>query len=179
MERRMKKFGFVTLSLAFLGLLLPPAVAQSADAASTSAADAPSKKLESLFADAEIPFTKTKSGLYVAVITVRDESDRFSASVDTLGNDPNDSAFQLVTIYFPLGELPKGEQMSSALAKQIIQWNTNLSVGKIVLLDSDFYFTSTLWLDHADANALAREVIIAHVDAKGLRKELAPYLNQQ
>jgi hypothetical protein len=174
----MKRVMLVILFLAGLPPIMAAATAQTSSPASKPTADAPSKKLEALFTDAEIPFTKTKGGYYVAVVTVGDESDRFTASVDTLGNDPNNPVLQLGTIIFSIGELPKGVQIPTQLAKQIIQWNSDLSVGKIIQIDDDFYYVSTLWLDHTDGNALSREAIIGHLNAKNLRKELLPYLKQ-
>jgi len=159
-------------------LIISPAMAQSASASPKPAADPPSKKLEALFTEAEIPVTKTKSGMYIGVVTVGDESERFTAGVDALGTDPNNTVLQFATIYFSLGGLPKGTQLSGPLAKQIVQWNTNLSVGKIVQLDDDFYYSSSFWLDHADGSALDRETVIGHLNAKSLRKELLPYLKQ-
>jgi hypothetical protein len=47
-----------------------------------------------------------------------------------------------------------------------------------VQIDDDFYYSSTLWLEHADGNALEREAVIGHFNAKSLRKELLPYLKQ-
>jgi len=135
------------------------------------------KKIEALFKAAEIPFTSSEEGSYVAVITVEEgESDRFHVYLTSIGNDPNDEKLQIVQLYFLLGLLPKDTQTPIALTKQIAEWNGNLSIGKVVVIGSAILYTSSSWLSRTDADALAQDAVLGHYVSKDLRKEVAPYL---
>src|ERR1700739_2368462 len=95
----MRKVAVVALCCALLGSSLLAAQKQS---------PASGKKIETLFKAAEIPFTSSEEGSYVAVITVEEgESDRFHVYLSSLGNDPNNEKLQIVQLYFLLGALPK------------------------------------------------------------------------
>lgn len=147
-------------------------------AATLPASAQASKTIEALFTAAEFPFTKVEEGKYYAVVTVEQESERFELIQDTLGNDPKEAKLQFIMLYFNLGALPKGAQLSAPLAKQITVWNTNLTMGKVVVYDNTLWYTSFLWLDRTDAETLAKEAVIGHFNSVNLRKELAPYLKQ-
>lgn len=135
------------------------------------------KKIEALFKAAEIPFTSSEEGSYVAVITVEEgESDRFHVYVSSIGNDPNDEKLQIIQLYFLLGQLAKSAQVPIALTKQIAEWNANLSVGKVVIISNAILYTSSSWLSRTDADALAQDAVLGHYLSKDLRKAIAPYL---
>lgn len=177
----MKKALILTIFLAALGLATPAIVAHADDKAAANAAQPPSdeaKKVEGLLTATELPFTKTKDGNYTAVITVEDESERFVIIPDRLGDDPNKADFQFIKLYFHLGDLPEGVKLSTPLAKQLAEWNSNLAIGKVVVEEGTVWYTSTLWLSTTDANALGREAVIGQIIAKDLRKQVAPYLKQ-
>src|SRR5277367_4611312 len=126
MEKNMRKVAVVALGFALLGSTLLAAQKQP---------QASGKKIEALFKTAQIPFTSSEEGSYVAVITVEEgESDRFHVYLSTIGNDPNDEKLQVVQLYFLLGLLPKDTQTPIALTKQIAEWNANLTVGKVVVI---------------------------------------------
>jgi len=161
----MKNVAAVTILFAIFGTTLPV----SAQAAKT---------IEGLFTAAEMPFTKIEEGKYYAVVTVDQESERFQVIEDSLGNDPKDVKFQFIRLYFSLGTLPKGTQLSAPLAKQINVWNGNLTTGKVIVFESNVWYTSFLWLDRVDAETLDKEAVIGHFNCHSLRKELAPYLKQ-
>jgi hypothetical protein len=166
----MSKIVAVALGCALLGSTLFAAQTQS---------PASSKKIEALFKAAEIPFTSSEEGSYVAVITVEEgESDRFHVYLSSLGNDPNNEKLQIVQLYFLLGALPKGSPVPIALTKQIAEWNANLTMGKIVVIGSAILYTSSEWLSRTDADTLAQDAVLAHYVSKDLRKEVAPYLKQ-
>jgi hypothetical protein len=161
----MRKMAAAAILFAILGATLPT-FAQTA------------KTLEALFTAAEFPFTKVQEGRYYAVVTVEQESERFQVMQDTLGNDPKEAKLQFIMLYFNLGALPKGSQLSAPLAKQITVWNTNLTMGKVVVYDNTLWYTTFLWLERTDAETLAKEAVIGHFNSVNLRKELAPYLKQ-
>ena len=164
----MRKVAVVALGCALLGSALLAAQEQP---------QASGKKIEALFKTAEIPFTSSEEGSYVAVITVEEgESDRFRVYLSAIGNDPNDEKFQVVQLYFLLGLLPKDTPVPIALTKQIAEWNANLTVGKVVVISSAILYTSSSWLSHTDADALAQDAVLGHYLSKDLRKEIAPYL---
>jgi hypothetical protein len=164
----MRKVALVALCCALLGSSLLAAQKQS---------PASGKKIEALFKAAEIPFTSSEEGSYVAVITVEEgESDRFHVYLSTIGNDPNDEKLQVVQLYFLLGALPKDAPVPIALTKQIAEWNANLTVGKVVVIGSAILYTSSSWLSRTDADGLAQDAVLGHYLSKSLRKEVAPYL---
>ncbi len=166
----MRKIAVVALGCALLGSTLLAAQTQSS---------ASSKKIEALFKAAEIPFTSSEEGSYVAVITVEEgESDRFHVYLSSLGNDPNNEKLQIVQLYFLLGVLPKNTPVPTALAKQIGEWNANLTMGKVVVLSNAILYTSSEWLYRTDADTLAQDAVLGHYVSKDLRKEVAPYLKQ-
>jgi hypothetical protein len=168
MENNMRKVAVVALGCVLLGSTLLTAQKQSQVSA---------KKIEALFKTAQIPFTSSEEGSYVAVITIEEgESDRFHAYLTSIGNDPNDEKLQIVQLYFLLGLLPKDTQTPIALTKQIAEWNANLSVGKVVVIGSAILYTSSSWLSRTDADALAQDAVLGHYLSKDLRKEIAPYL---
>jgi hypothetical protein len=170
MENNMRKVAVVALGFALLGSTLLAAQKQS---------QASGKKIEALFKTAEIPFTSSEEGVYVAVITVEEgESDRFHVYLSAIGNDPNDERLQVVQLYFLLSQLPKDTPVPIALTKQIAEWNANLTVGKVVVIGSAILYTSSSWLSRTDADALARDAVLGHYLSKDLRKEIAPYLKQ-
>lgn len=140
---------------------------------------AASRRIESLFKAAQIPYTSSEEGSYVAVVTVEEgESDRFHVYLSTLGSDPNNEKLQIVQLYFLLGALPKGTPVPVALTKQIAEWNANLTMGKIVVISDAILYTSSEWLSRTDADTLAQDAVLAHYVSKDLRKEVAPYLKQ-
>lgn len=166
----MSKILVVALGCAVMGSTFLAAQAQSSSS---------SKKIEALFKTAEIPYTSSEEGSYVAVITVEEgESDRFHVYLSTLGNDPNNEKLQIVQLYFLLGALPKGAPVPAALTKQIAEWNANLTMGKIVVISNAVLYTSSEWLSRTDADTLAQDAVLAHYVSKDLRKEVAPYLKQ-
>lgn len=137
------------------------------------------KKLEALFNAAEMPFTKSEEGSYIAVITVeQNESERFNVGLSSLGNDPNDERYQIVRMYFFLGQIPKGTSFTPALIKQINQWNVNLTMGRVLAVGNTVLYTSSSWLARTDANTLALDAALGHYASVDLRKELTPYLKQ-
>lgn len=136
-------------------------------------------KLEAILNKAQIPFTKTPDGTYVAVISVdQNESERFHIDLVYLGNDPNDARYQLVQMYFLLAQLEKGASFPPALLKQVNQWNANLTVGKILVYGNVMVYNSTSWLERTDAEYLALDATLGHYSSQDLRKEIAPYLKQ-
>lgn len=164
----MRKVAVVALGCALLGSTLLAAQKQP---------QASGKKIEALFKTAEIPFTSSEEGSYVAVITVEEgESDRFHVYLSAIGNNPNDEKLQVVQLYFLLGQLPKGTQTPIALTKQIAEWNANLTVGKVVVIGNTILYSSSSWLSRTDADALAQDAVLGHYLSKDLRKEIAPYL---
>jgi len=166
----MRKIVVAALGCALLGSTLLAAQTQSS---------ASSKKIEALFKAAEIPFTSSEEGSYVAVITVEEgQSDRFHVYSSSLGSDPNNEKLQIVQLYFLLGVLPKGSPVPIALTKQIAEWNANLTMGKIVVISNAVLYTSSEWLSRTDADTLAQDAVLAHYVSKDLRKEVAPYLKQ-
>jgi hypothetical protein len=168
MEKNMRKLAVIALSCALLGSTFLAAQKQP---------QASSKKIEALFKTAEIPFTSSEEGTYVAVITVEEgESDRFHVYVTAIGNDPNNEKLQVVQLYFLLGQLPKGTPVPVALTKQIAEWNANLTLGKVVVIETAILYTSSSWLSRTDADGLAQDAVLGHYLSKDLRKEIAPYL---
>jgi hypothetical protein len=137
------------------------------------------KKLEALFNAAEMPFTKSEEGNYIAVISVdQNESERFHVGLNSLGNDPNDEKYQIIRMYFLIGQIPKGASFSPALIKQINQWNANLTMGRVIAVGSVIMYTSSSWLARTDADTLALDAALGHYASQDLRKEVAPYLKQ-
>ena len=164
----MSKIAVVALGCALFGSTFLAAQTQSSAA---------SKKIEALFKAAEIPYTSSEEGSYVAVITVEEgESDRFHVCLSTLGNDPNNDKLQIVQLYFLLGALPKDTPVPVALTKQIAEWNANLTMGKIVVISNAILYTNSEWLSRTDADSLAQDAVLGHYVSKDLRKEVAPYL---
>jgi hypothetical protein len=136
-------------------------------------------KLEAILKAVELPFTKSEEDAYVAVITVEEnESERFHLFLSYLGDDPKDERYQLVQMYFLLGQLPKGITVPAALAKQITVWNGNLTIGKVVIDDNVVLYTSTEWMSRVDADTLVLDATIGHYASKDLRKEVAAYVKQ-
>ncbi len=166
-----KKTAVGVLVAVLLGMILP-AAAQNKGAKSAE------KKLESLLQAAEIPFTKAGDTRYVAVVTVDQDSERFQLTIQPLGDDTANEELYLVQMYFALGALPEGEQLSAALARQMVTWNSNLTVCKVIRIDNVFFLTATAWLMKTDSDTLALDAVLAHMTAKNLRKELAPYLKE-
>src|SRR4051794_9960034 len=84
------------------------------------------QKAGSPFNAAEMPFTKSEEGRYIAVVSVdQNESERFHVGLSYLGNDPNDERHQIIRMYFLLGQIPKDASFSTALIKRINEWNAN------------------------------------------------------
>jgi hypothetical protein len=135
------------------------------------------KKLEALFNAAEMPFTKSEEGKYIAVISVdQNESERFHVGLNYLGNDPNDEKYQIIRMYFLIGQIPKGASFAPALIKQINQWNANLTMGRVIAVGNVVMYTSSSWLARTDADTLALDAALGHYASQDLRKEVAPYL---
>jgi len=173
----MRKLAIVALVCAILWPVLPAAAQQQA--AQPQPSQSPGKKLEALFAAAEIPFTKRDEGRYIAVITVEEgESDRFQVILTALGDNPNNEKLQITQMYFLLGQLPKGAQAPAALIKQVAEWNANLTLGKVVIIGDSILYTSSSWLSRIDADTLALDAIVGHYASKDLRKNVEPYLKQ-
>jgi len=176
-KKDMRKLAIITLVCALLWPVLPAAAQQQA--AQQQPSQSPGKKLEALFAAAEIPFTKAEEGRYIAVITVEEgESDRFQVFLTALGNDPNNEKLQVIQLYFLLGQLPKGAQVPAALIKQVAEWNANLTLGKVVIISNVILYTSSSWLSRTDADTLAVDAVVGHYASKDLRKNVEPYLKQ-
>jgi hypothetical protein len=169
-----KQTAVVVLALALFGTI-SPAAAQNKGAKTPNNAG---KKLESLLQAAEIPFTKAGDTRYIAVVTVDQDSERFQLTIQPLGDDTANDELYIVQMYFALGALPEGAQLSAALARQMVTWNSNLTVCKVIRMDNVFFLTATAWLMKTDSDTLALDAVLAHMTAKNLRKELAPYLKQ-
>jgi hypothetical protein len=141
--------------------------------------DQAGKKLEALLNAAQIPYNRLDDSNYVGVITVeQNESERFHLQLNYLGDDPNNAQYQIVQIYFVLGQIPKGAQWPPALIKQINKWNADLITGRIIALDNVIVYTSNEWLSRLDADTLGLDAALGHYTANDLRKEVAPYLKQ-
>jgi hypothetical protein len=172
MERKMRTT-FAVLCCLFTSLVLSPAL-YGADQPQK-----PSSKLEAMLNAAEMPFNKTGEGRYIAVISVdQNESERFHIQLNYLGNDPNDEHYQIVQMYFLLGQIPKGSTFPTALIKQINEWNSNLTMGRVVAAGTVIMYASSSWLAKTDADTLALDAALGHYASENLRKEVAPYLKQ-
>ena len=175
----MRYVAAMALIMALLGSTLPADAQQAQDAQKQAQAQPSGKKLEALFTAAEMPFTKTEDGRYIAVITVENnESERFYVYLSALGDNVNNEKLQIVTMDFLLGQLPKGSSPSNALIKQIAQWNANLTLGKVVIYGNTVVYTNSTWLARTDAETLALDATLGHYMSQDLRKEVAPYLKQ-
>jgi len=175
----MRRVAAMAFMFAVLGSSLPSGAQQSQGAEKQSQAQPSGKKLEALFTAAEMPFTKTEDGRYIAVITVENnESERFYVYLSALGDDVNNEKLQIITMDFLLGQLPKGTNPSTALIKQIAQWNANLTFGKVVVYGNAIVYTNSTWLARSDADTLALDAALGHYASQDLRKEVAPYLKQ-
>ena len=171
----MKKLMATVLAVAVL-ISLSPARAQNEG---QHQSQQPSKKLEAMLNAAEIPFNKSEEGSYVAVITVgENESERFHIQLNYLGNDPNNERYQVIQMYFLLGQIPKGASFPPALVKQINVWNSNLTMGRVVAFSQVVLYTSSSWLAKTDADTLGLDAALGHFASQDLRKEIAPYLKQ-
>jgi hypothetical protein len=168
-----------TISLALICAVLGSIPVAEGQNQATQQPPQAGKKLEALFNTAEMPFTKSEEGSYIAVITVeQNESERFNVGLSSLGNDPNDERYQIVRMYFFLGQIPKGTSFTPALIKQINQWNVNLTMGRVIAVGNAVVYTSSSWLARTDANMLALDAALGHYASVDLRKELVPYLKQ-
>jgi hypothetical protein len=170
----MRKLAVIVLGFAFMGAVAP-ASAQKAAAPKQSAG----ARLEALLNAAEIPFNKPEEGRYVAVISLaRNESEKFHIYLNYVGDNPNEERLQFYQMYFLLGQIPKGESFPPALIKQINEWNTNLTLGRVIATGGVVMYTTTGWLSRADAESLAQDAVIGHYASEDLRKSVAPYLKQ-
>ena len=170
----MKKLAVAVLILGVLGAVKPASAQKAAPPAETAM-----QKLEKLLKDAEMPFTKREDNSYVAVITMDDnDSERFEIFMTNLGEDQNDPKWQTLQMYFLLGRLPKDATVPAALKKEIDKWNGNLTMGKVVVVDNVILYTTSSWLVFTGAELLVRDAVMGHMTAKGLRKEVGPYLKQ-
>lgn len=134
-------------------------------------------KLEAILNAAQMPFNKMEDGSYVAVISVdQNESERFHISLNHLGNDPNDAQLQIVQMYFLLGQIPKGSSFPPALIKQINQWNSELTMGKVFAVGNVIVYATSSWLLKTDAESLSVDATLGHYSSQDLRREVAPYL---
>ena len=149
----MRLIAAMALMMAVLGSPLSSGAQGSQDAQKQSQAQPSTKKLEALFTAAEIPFTKSETGrYYVAVITVEDNvSERFYCSLSSLSDDPNDEKGQVLTMDFILGYLPKGTTASTALIKQIAQWNSHLTFGKVIVIGEAVVYSNSSWFSRVTA----------------------------
>src|SRR6266481_3330344 len=174
MENTMRKLMATLLTCTVLTALLP-AWAQKGPQQSQQAG----KKLEMMLNTAEMPFTKSEEGSYIAVVSVsQTESEKFHIELNHLGEDPNNERYQVVQMYFLLGQVPKGASFPPALIKQINQWNSNLTMGRVIAYENVILYTSTSWLAKTDADVLGLDAALGHYASQDLRKEIAPYLKQ-
>ena len=176
----MRRIAAMALMMAVLGSAVPSGAQESQGAQKQSQAQPSTKKLEALFTAAEIPFTKSENGrYYVAVITVEDNvSERFYCSLSSLSDDPNDEKGQVLTMDFILGYLPKGTTPSTALIKQIAQWNSHLTFGKVIIIGEAVVYNNSSWFSRVTADTLAWDAATFHYVSQDLHKEVAPYLKQ-
>jgi hypothetical protein len=136
-------------------------------------------KLEAIFKGAEMPFVKLGDDHYKAVVSIYDnESDRFQVFLQTIGNNPNDDALQVMQMVFFLGTLPKETTTPTALIRQINEWNGSLSRGSVFVLDSAVVYQSSAWLSKSDPSTLINDALVGHFTSQKLRKEIEPYLKQ-
>jgi|SRR5579864_703879 len=158
-------------------LVLSSLLSPSAQTQSQHQSQAASQKLEAMLNTAEIPFNKTEDGSYVAVVSVsQNESERFHIQLNYLGDDPNNTRYQVIQMYFLLGQIPKGTSFPPALIKQINQWNADLTMGRVVAVGNVIMYTSSAWLAKTDAETLTLDAALGHFASQDLRKEIAPYL---
>jgi hypothetical protein len=175
MEKHMKKVAAVLLMYAVLVSLMPGAALAQQQPGKQSAA----QKLEALLNAADIPFNKPEEGNYYAVISVsQNESEKFHIHLSYLGDDANNEQYQLIQMYFLLGQIPKGASFPPALIKQINVWNANLTVGRVIAVGTVVLYVSNSWLAHTDADSLVQDAALGHYVSEDLRKEIAPYLKQ-
>jgi hypothetical protein len=176
----MKRIAAMALMAAVFGSALPLTAQQPSGAQKQSPAQPQGKKLEALFTAAEIPFTKSEhSDYYIAVITTDDNvSERFYCSLSSLSDDPNDEKGQVLTMDFILGYLPKGTTPSTALIKQIAQWNSRLTFGKVIIIGQAVVYNNSFWFSRVTAETLTWDATTFHYVSQDLGKEVAPYLKQ-
>jgi hypothetical protein len=170
----MRKLAAIVVMFAFLGTI-SPATAQKAAPPKQSAG----ARLEALLNAAEIPFNRPEEGRYMAVISLdKNESEKFHIYLSHLGDNADEERLQFYQMFFLLGQLPKGASFPPALIKQINEWNTNLTMGRVIATGGVVMYTSTGWLSRADAESLAQDAVIGHYASEDLRKSVAPYLKQ-
>ncbi|MBZ5521326.1 MAG: hypothetical protein LAP21_03615 [Acidobacteriia bacterium] len=170
----MRKMAAVVLVLVILGSIAPAAAQKTAPPKQSAGA-----RLEALLNSADIPFNKPEEGRYNAVISVsQDESERFNIALSHLGDDPNQEKLQFYQMYFLLGQMPKGASFPNALIKQINEWNTNLTMGKVVAVEGYIMYISSAWFSQTSADSLTQDAVMGHYVSQDLRKSVAPYLKQ-
>jgi len=175
----MRKILALTLVYAVLASVLP-ATAQKKDQQAPPQSQSANTKLEAMLNTAQMPFNKMEDGTYVVVVSVdQNESERFHMTLSYLGNDPNDERYQIVQMYFLLGQIAKGATFPPALIKQMNQWNSQLTMGKVFAVSNVIIYGTSAWLAKSDADSLALDATLGHYSSQDLRKEVAPYLKQQ
>src|SRR6267154_1513861 len=167
----MRSMATFALALAFLASIATSAAQKQKTPAPKPSAGA---KLEALLNAAEIPFNKTEEGQYAAVFSAgQNESEKFHIYLEHLGDDPNQERLQFYRMYFLLGQMPNGASFPSALIKQINEWNTNLTMGKVIAVEGYIMYVYSGWLFQADANSLTQDAAVGHYASADLRKSIA------
>lgn len=138
-----------------------------------------SAKLEAIFKSAEVPYVKVEDDHYKADVTIDEgETDQVQIFLQTLGDDPHNKSYEVMQIYFYLGEVPEGSKPSPALLKQLNEWNQKLVRGTVFIDDNVITYGSSLWTSTLDEDAFIKDTVLGHYASKALRKEIEPYLKQ-
>lgn len=115
--------------------------------------------LESLLADAELPYVKLKNDEYKVVYTQDGATTTLFMKQDAVGDLPED---QLIYFYTMVMRLPDGDIDISPVYKKMAEYNDNLLVGRISINGRSLFYSSSFWLRNADEVTLDEEIAVAH-----------------
>lgn len=136
-----------------------------------------SARLEKMLKDGEIPCTTKDKIAYSCALTVEGVTDRFQVVLHPLGEEQKDELV-LLHFYFFLGALQEKAPVPAALARKVLEVNSEMLLSKVVKLDDEFWLESTLLFRTTDSTDVAVATVFGFQSAQGLKKELGPYFNQ-
>jgi len=136
-----------------------------------------SARLEKMLNDGEIPCTTKDKVAYSCALTVDGVTDRFQVVLHPLGEEQKDELV-LLHFYFFLGALQEKAPVPAALAKKILEVNSDMLLSKVIKLDDEFWLENTLLFRNTDSTDVAISTVFGFQSAQGLKKELGPYFKQ-
>lgn len=135
------------------------------------------KSLEDFLKEAEVEYTKLENGDLKIPVTLDNDTLVVIGKEGAIGDGSHES-LKLFHFYTLVSEVPKGAAVPPEMLKKMAEINDQLLVGRLSLADNMVFYSSSMWSQHATAELVIQELVLAHIQRASMKKALDPFVQE-